>query len=459
MIDIGKLISKTQEAYDKRNYDYAIDLAKQIIELSPGEADARKIMRSSLVMKCELQKVQPQPIMAYIIGIVPVIRIVIFSLLKKHDQILLAGEDFLAKNPFSIWGRMKVASSLKMLDYVDSALEEYEALLTYSPNDIKVLKALGELSRLKNDVKRSHGYYQKALALRPSDLETTRALKDLSALTILDGGWNKALSSKDVVKNAVVSQDLERESQMVKDSEIDQEIKRVNEIINKNPDDPENVRFHKKIGELQIRQKYFKPALESYEKALRLAPADGSLSIKIGDISLLIFDEKIKEAQSKLSAEPANPSLKESLTKLQQDKKTYQMEEYRRRVRLHPTNLSYKYQLGCAYLDSKMIDDAIAEFQNSVRDHKMKLSSLYNLGLCFKDKKLFDIAITQFQKALESPSLTHEASKLVRYNLGLAYEANKNYEQAMVEYKKIMEIDINYKNVKGRIAEIQSMTK
>ncbi|MBI5778597.1 MAG: tetratricopeptide repeat protein [Planctomycetes bacterium] len=460
MVDTDKLSAKAQEALDKRNYDYAVDLAGQILEFNPSNAQARKILRASLVGKCEIQKTIPSPYLAFITGLIPVIKIYLFSLLKKYGQVLTAGEEFLSRNPYSVWGRLIVGTALENLNYTDSAIEEFEALVALNPRDVKAVKSLGELYRLKNDIKKAVHFYQMASSLKPSDLQTTRALKDLAALTTLnEGGWSTAKSSRDIVKDTKNAQELEKETQFVKDSDVPQEISRLKGIVGQNPQNPDNVRFLKKIGELQSRQKNFTGALATYEQALKLTPSDGSLAMKIGDIKVQLFDERIRDLQHKLKSEPGSQPLKESLAKAQQEKNTFRIEEYRQRVQLYPTNLIYRYQLGRAFYDTKMFDEAVAEFQASLRDHKLRTDSLNYLGLCFIAKKLYDMAIGQFTKALDSGVLTNDYTKAVRYNLGLAYEYNQNREQAISEYKKIMEVDINYRDVSDRVNKLQAAAK
>jgi tetratricopeptide (TPR) repeat protein len=456
MIDTDKISLKAQEAFDKRNYDYAIDLAKQVLEFNPSNAPARKILRASLLGKCGMQKTFPSPVIAFITGLVPIIKILIFSLLKKHDKILPAGEEFLSKNPYSIWGRLAVGYALENLNYLDSAIEEFEALVALNLKDIKAIKSLGELYRLKNNTKKSVYYYQMALSLRPSDLQATRALKDLAALTTLnDGGWSTAKSSRDMVKDTKGSKDLERESQFIKDSEIPSEISLLQSQIAKNLGQLDNIRLLKKIGELQIRQKDFTSGLATYKEAIKLAPSDGSLSTKIGDIRAQIFDEQIRDLQQKTKAEPTNQDLRNRLAKTIHEKNQFRIEEYQQRVKLYPTNLLYRYQLGRAFYDAKLFDEAVAEFQTSIRDNKLKVDSLNYLGLCFIAKKLFDMAISQFNKALEGNTLSTEYANIIRYNLALAYESNQNRKQAVDEYKKIMEIDINYRDVNARVNKLQ----
>lgn len=460
MIDTEKIATKAQEAFDKRNYDYAVDLSRQILEFNPASAQARKILRASLVGKCEMQKTIPSPYLAFITGLVPVIKILIFSVLKRNDKILTAGEEFLSRNPYSIWGRLAVGTALENLNYIDSAVEEFETLVGLNPRDIKAVKSLGELYRLKNDIKKAVHYYQLALALKPSDMQTARALKDLAALTTLnEGGWSTAKSSRDIVKDAKSSQELEKETQFIKESDVPQEINRLKNLVSQSPGNPDNVRFLKKIGELQVRQKDFSSALATYEQALKLTPSDGSLSTKIGDVKVQLFDRQIRELQQRLKSEPASQAVKDALAKALHDRNNFRIEEYRQRVQLYPTNLTYRYQLGRALYDAKMFDEAVAEFQASLRDHKLKTDSLNYLGLCFIAKKIYDMAIGQFNKALESGSLTSEYTKAIRYNLALAYESNQNREQAVAEYKKIMEVDINYRDVSDRVNKLQAAAR
>ena len=457
MVDTDKISSKAQEAFDKRNYDYAIDLSRQILEFNPASAQARKILRASLVGKCEMQKTIPSPYLAFVTGLVPAIKIFIFTLLKKNDKVLTAGEEFLSRNPYSIWARLAVGTALENLNYIDSAVEEFETLVGLNPRDITAVKSLGELYLQKNDTKKAVQYYQMAFSLKPSDMQTARALKDLAALTTLnEGGWSTAKSSRDIVKDTKVSRELEKETQFVKDSDIPQEINRLKGIIGQNSGSPDNVRFLKKIGELQVQLKDLAAALATYEQALKLTPSDGSLATKIGDIKVQVFDGRIKEFQQKLKSEPANQAVKDALSKTIQERNNFRTGEYRQRVKLYPTNLIYRYQLGRAFYDAKMFDEAVAEFQASLRDHKLKIDSLNYLGLCFIAKKLYDMAIGQFTKALDSGSLTSEYTKAVRYNLALAYESNQNREQAVAEYKKIMEVDINYRDVSNRVDKLQT---
>lgn len=456
MLDTDKLAQKAQEALSKRNYDYAIDLAYQIIELNPGHPSARGVLRASQIKKLEALGKRPSAVVAVLIGLIPLIKIFILKTFKKPAGILNAAESFLKNNPYSVWVRTALGNALQGLQYIDSAVGEFEGIVAIRPSHLIALKALGELYHIKKDIKKSQHYYQMVLNVNPVDFDAQRALKDLAALTTLkEGGWSDARSARDVIKDKKSTAELEKGSQLTREADIGDEISALNAAVSQDPDSPDNVKHLKKIGELYLKQNNYTGAMDAYQKAYKLNPSDGALAMKVGDIKLLMFDQQINKIQHKLNAEPANTQLKDALQKARAEKVQFQIEEYARRVELHPTDLGLRFQLGAAFYAGGRVDEAVSEFQATVREPKRKLDSLNYLGRCFMAKKLYDMAISQFTKALESEAISNEQSKSIRYNLALAYESNKNPDKALVEYKSIMEVDINYKDVMKRVEHLQ----
>lgn len=454
MIDTEKLFIKTQEAFDKKNYDYAIDLAKNILEVSPEHAQARQILRTSTLRSYEIKGGIPSGFKAVLAGFIPLVKIFFFSILgKKSVKAIATCEEYLAKNPMSIWGRTKLANLLQQMSYLEAAIAEYEGIVTLNATHLISLKALGELYRAKQDIPKANEYYKKAFSLNPADNESARALKDLAALTTIQkGGWAGAKSSRDVIKDKAKAVELEKASQLSKGAgEVDDELKQLEATIQHDPTNPQNVPTFKKIGELYIQKKQYKKAESVYQQAFKLAPSDGTISMRLGDIKMMLYEQELSRLQKEFTTHPTNQSLKSQIENLKAERRKFQIEEYRRRVQLHPTDMNLHFQLGVALYNAGQIDEAIAEFQDSTRDPRRRVESHKYLGLSFSQKHLYDMAVEQFKKALESAALTTEQTKELRYALGDAYEKNKNYKEARDEYKKILEIDFNYKD--GKIAQ------
>ena len=456
MLDITKLLGKAQESFDKRNYDYAIDLTRQIIDLDQSNARARQILRTSTLKSAEMKGQLPGKITAALKGFIPSVMIIMYKFLVQNPvKLLSASETYLARNPTGLWGRQTIGLTLKNLNYFDSAINEFEGILTLNPRHLFSAKILGELYRLKKDMKKSQYYYQLALSINPTDPDAPRALKDLSALTSLSEGWATAKSTHDVIRDKTGATALEQDSQLTRTENIDEEIQQLKEQANQIMDNQEKVKSLKKIAELYLQKKDYDGAEESYRQAARLAPSDASLEMKIGDIKLLSLDHRINEIQKQLAHQPGDLKLQPELQALQQTKKQFQVEEYQRRVKAHPTDLAVHFQSGVALYTTGQIEEAIAEFQKTVSDPKRKVDSFNYLGCCFLHKKHFDLAITQFNKALESGVLTSVQVKNIRYNLARAYEQAGQRAQALTEYKKIIEVDINYKDAAKKVEQLK----
>ena len=64
-----------------------------------------------------------------------------------------------------------------------------------------------------------------------------------------------------------------------------------------------------------------------------------------------------------------------------------------------------RYNLGIAYKEMGLIDEAIAEFQISAKDPKRLLECCSMLGLCFVEKGMHKLAVKWYQKGLESAGI------------------------------------------------------
>ncbi|MGD0011980.1 MAG: tetratricopeptide repeat protein, partial [Terriglobia bacterium] len=86
------------------------------------------------------------------------------------------------------------------------------------------------------------------------------------------------------------------------------------------------------------------------------------------------------------------------------------------------------YNLGVAFREMNLLDEAIGEFQKVVkgagkRPHPPNyLQACSLLATCFMDKGMAPIAVKWYCRALETPDLDEEALLALQYDLGVAYE-------------------------------------
>jgi tetratricopeptide (TPR) repeat protein len=118
-----------------------------------------------------------------------------------------------------------------------------------------------------------------------------------------------------------------------------------------------------------------------------------------------------------------------------------------------------RYNLGIAYKEMGLLDEAIAEFQLAAKDEVRSLECCSMLGLCFMEKGMPDIAIKWFSKGLAIPGRREEEYHGLRYDLAQAYEAAGQPEQALELYMEIFRENIKFRDVQERVKELQAARK
>jgi tetratricopeptide (TPR) repeat protein len=116
------------------------------------------------------------------------------------------------------------------------------------------------------------------------------------------------------------------------------------------------------------------------------------------------------------------------------------------------------YNLGIAYREMGLLDDAISEFNMTNEGEPKFILSRYMLGLCYLENGDFDTAITEIQNALGYSYSFGEASEErigMHYDLGLAYQGVGNNQGALEEMQKVYNLDPTYREVATKVRELE----
>ncbi len=124
-------------------------------------------------------------------------------------------------------------------------------------------------------------------------------------------------------------------------------------------------------------------------------------------------------------------------------------------------DLETHYNLGIAYREMGLLDEAIGEFQKVAKAiqrgkpfrYAMQCSTL--LGLTFIDKGEPQIAALWYSRALETPGIDQETVLALRYDLGLAQEQAGDSPAALNSFRQVYAVNIDYRDVAERIATLQ----
>jgi tetratricopeptide (TPR) repeat protein len=113
------------------------------------------------------------------------------------------------------------------------------------------------------------------------------------------------------------------------------------------------------------------------------------------------------------------------------------------------------YDLGTAYKEMGLLDEAIEEFQRSLRADPRSLGAFEMLGQCFLDKGEPAVAIRTLERGMKLPTPVEDDLLGVYYFLGKANESIGNTTQAREFYEKIFSLDINFKDVTERLRALR----
>lgn len=118
-------------------------------------------------------------------------------------------------------------------------------------------------------------------------------------------------------------------------------------------------------------------------------------------------------------------------------------------------DLEARYNLGIAFLEQDLIDEAIKEFILASKDEKWELESFTNLGECFKRQNDFSEAIKWYEKAMKLVGVDSIQSFALKYEIASLYEAKKESDKALRLFEEVLEWNPEYGDVTTRIKSIE----
>jgi len=124
-------------------------------------------------------------------------------------------------------------------------------------------------------------------------------------------------------------------------------------------------------------------------------------------------------------------------------------------------DLETHYNLGIAYREMGLLDEAIGEFQKVAKAvqtgkpfaYAMNCATL--LALSFMDKNEPKIAAMWYERALEMEGLDQESVLALRYDLGVALDMAGDADAALESFRQVYAMNIDYRDVSDRIAALQ----
>jgi tetratricopeptide (TPR) repeat protein len=115
------------------------------------------------------------------------------------------------------------------------------------------------------------------------------------------------------------------------------------------------------------------------------------------------------------------------------------------------TDFQSHYDLGVAFKEMGLLDEAIAEFQKALRAPEGKLRTSEALGVCFFEKGAHGVAESILRRGLDLPAAGDQERLGVLYWLGRALEAQGKQVEARDLYGRVFAVEIRFLDVGERV--------
>jgi tetratricopeptide (TPR) repeat protein len=118
------------------------------------------------------------------------------------------------------------------------------------------------------------------------------------------------------------------------------------------------------------------------------------------------------------------------------------------------TDFQTHYDLGIAFKEMGLLDEAVAQFQKALRAPGGHLRSAEALGTIFFEKGQYGVAEAVLERAIETLAEAEGEKIGLLYWIGRAVEAQGRSEQAVHWYERAMAVDITFSDVNERLRRL-----
>ncbi len=285
---------------------------------------------------------------------------------------------------------------------------------------------------------------------------------DLQLESSLDGGFSGESADSDAIIELNIDDSLDLSPGESNDLEFSFEMEEENsaEAV---PATEHNLQADLEEAEFYIQQGLYAEAEKLCHDILAYNSDSVECRQKLEEIEALLNQEQDKPAPDKASSvvSPLSESFADfdfGLDALQPDKNSAE-KVFKTDVdeQIAADDMESHYNLGIAYREMGLLDDAISEFEKAEKEPSRYVDCQTLKGLSFSDKGDFNNAEVMFQQALDSPHLEEIQRLNLGYELGLLYERAERANDALISYQDVFSQDKNYRDVRDKISALKNI--
>jgi len=445
MVDVSKFIQRAEDAATKRNYEYAIQMYLEALQVDPEHIESRRNLRAILLKAVESgNKVKGPQTKTLILSADPRVKLVEY-------------EKAVVKDPRSPKYNMRVADALTQIGAHEAAGHVFQYVIAHcdkGKDNVEAMKkgAQAFIQASKPDL--AQKLLSLAMRMAPNDKDIADLQRNLAATSTLRN-IQSAGSSREMLKDAGQAMELELLNKKVLSlPELKQAMQIVNDKLANAPLDKGMIKKKAELfGKARQYDKAYEWLMSRYDD-LDKAPDIVELAVRYKNQD---FEYKIKVCQKKAQDEPEKATEWNAKAKqLETDKSDFQLFEYERQVKEAPADMDKRYLLGKALFEAQKYDDAVAHLQKASRSPKWGKFVGILLGRCFTEMGRLELAEMQLKQSLEQISeVEEELYSEVRYWLANAYDKANKLDDAKKLFQNLFMENAAFRDVGARLDKVQ----
>ncbi len=439
------LWKKALLSFEQRNWDYVISLTLPVVKAEVGFLDGRKLLRAA---EGEKAKASGKKLFGFGGG-------GMFKGGKKEpvEQIAELEENLFPSDPFSISGNQQLYDLAMRIHFPDLAAFALETIKRGHPQNTKLMHKLADHYMAHEEPEKAGDTYRAILRVEPRDMAAIKGEKDAAArMSIIRQGWGSDGDFRKSMKNADEAAELEMANkQGMTQEQMEALLAKTIEQYNL---DQTNINLVKRMADLYEKLGQLDNAQMFYDYALTLNPGDVALQRKTEMLRDLIKDQEIERMEAEIEADPAAPDIDEKrarIAEIRLERSMVVINESRARVERNPTDKQLRYDLGQAYFNAGMFQEAIPELQQAKSNPHIRTKAMLMLGRCFERKNMNDLAKGSFGEALKELAIMDATKKEVLYEMAMVCEKLGDRAGYLEALKEIYNADYGYRDVAHRV--------
>ena len=161
------------------------------------------------------------------------------------------------------------------------------------------------------------------------------------------------------------------------------------------------------------------------------------------------LEKELAEDELVAEARGGEPSSEVSIEEL--------FKEFQRGVaeQIHEEDYDTHFNLGLAYREMGLLDEAIGEFQLASKSPSLFIEAASMIGASYLDKGLPEQAAEWYARALTAPDMPAETEVGLKYELGRAHEAAGNLSAALANFAEVLALNPGFRDVVERVTRLQ----